>query len=115
MFGKLKKKKIARCLKINNCMVQIFHLAAYSLDTQYFGNSFLIFLKMVFFLLCFLSVSFSFPNEKKKVLFCFVLFFKSFHRKKNSDAAENSLRIFTSPFPGDKFTHFIAETDELVC
>lgn len=51
----------------------------------------------------------------KKRKFCFVLFFKSFHRKKNSDAAENSLRIFTSPFPGDKFTHFIAETDELVC
>lgn len=32
-----------------------------------------------------------------------------------SDTAENFLQTFTSPFPGNKFTHFITEADKNVC
>lgn len=70
------KKKIA--LVIKNKYLHGANLSFGCLQfrhTEYFGNSFLIFLR-VFFSFCFLSVSFPFPKKKK------IIFLKDFDRKK---------------------------------
>lgn len=69
-----------------------------------------------FFWKCvFFFVSSQFPYHSPKKNSNRYNFTKVWQKPLTSDTAENSLRIFTSPFPGNKFTHFITEADKNVC